>query len=76
MEYNNIYVVYKKEAETADQYIEKVVHKIGSKHKVTVATSDGLEQIIIFGQGAIRMSAANLKADVEAVNKEIGEIIR
>ena len=76
MEYNNIYVVYTKEAETADQYIEKVVHKIGSKHKVTVATSDGLEQIIIFGQGAIRMSAANLKADVEAVNKEIGEIIR
>lgn len=76
MEYNNIYVVYTKEAETADQYIEKSVHKIGSKHKVTVATSDGLEQIIIFGQGAIRMSAANLKADVEAVNKEIGEIIR
>lgn len=76
MEYNNIYVVYTKEAETADQYIEKVVHKIGSKHKVTVATSDGLEQIIIFGQGAIRMSATNLKADVEAVNKEIGEIIR
>ena len=49
--YHNIYVVYTKEAETADQYIEKTVHKIGRTHQVTVATSDGLEQIIIMGAG-------------------------
>ena len=75
MQYNNIHVVYTKEAETADQYIEKTVHKIGRDNNVTVATSDGLEQIIIFGQGAIRMSAMNLLEDVEAVNRQIREHI-
>ena len=55
--YHNIYVVYTKEAETADQYIEKTVHKIGRQYQVTVATSDGLEQVIIMGQGAHRISA-------------------
>lgn len=50
--YHNIYVVYTKEAETADQYIEKTVHRIGRQYQVTVATSDGLEQVIIMGQGA------------------------
>lgn len=69
--YHNIYVVYTKEAETADQYIEKTVHSIGHKYNVTVATSDALEQVIIFGLGAIRMSAKGLKDEVEAVNKEI-----
>ena len=49
--YHNIYVVYTKEAETADQYIEKTVHKIGRQYQVTVATSDRLEQVIILGQG-------------------------
>ena len=53
--YHNIYVVYTKEAETADQYIEKTVHEIGRKHHVTVATSDSIEQIIIMGQGAMRL---------------------
>ena len=48
--YHNIYVVYTKEAETADQYIEKTVHRIGRQYQVTVATSDGLEQVIIMGQ--------------------------
>ncbi len=52
--YHNIYVVYTKEAETADQYIEKTVHEIGRKYHVTVATSDALEQVIIMGQGAAR----------------------
>lgn len=51
--YHNIYVVYTKEAETADQYIEKTTHEIGRKYKVTVATSDALEQVIVMGQGAI-----------------------
>ena len=59
--YHNIYVVYTKEAETADQYIEKTVHKIGRKHHVTVATSDALEQVIILGQGGHRISAQACK---------------
>ena len=63
--YHNIYVVYTKEAETADQYIEKTVHKIGRQYQVTVATSDGLEQIIIMGQGAHRISAQGLKKEIE-----------
>lgn len=71
MKYHNIYVVYTKEAETADQYIEKTVHEIGRKHRVTVATSDALEQIIILGQGANRLSAAGLKEEIQAANIEI-----
>ena len=59
--YHNIHVVYTKEAETADQYIERTVHKIGRKHNVTVATSDGLEQIIIMGQGAAGSRPGDLK---------------
>lgn len=69
--YHNIHVVYTKEAETADQYIEKVTHEIGRKHKVTVATSDALEQVIILGQGAQRMSAQGLKEEIENANVEI-----
>lgn len=69
--YHNIHVVYTREAETADQYIEKTTHDIAGRHKVTVATSDGLEQVIILGQGAVRMSAKGLKAEIEAVNQEI-----
>ena len=64
--YHNIYVVYTKEAETADQYIEKTVHEIGKKHRVTVATSDGLEQMIIWGEGAVRLSARGLREEMEA----------
>lgn len=70
-QYHNIHVVYTKEAETADQYIEKTVHEIGRKYNVTVATSDGLEQVIILGQGAQRMSAQGLQEDVEMMNREI-----
>lgn len=69
--YHNIHVVYTKEAETADQYIEKLTYKIGKKHHVTVATSDCLIQLIIMGQGCARMSAAELKAEVEEVNQQI-----
>lgn len=67
--YHNIYVVYTKEAETADQYIEKTVHEIGRKYHVTVATSDALEQIIIWGQGATRMSAQGLLEEITSHNK-------
>ena len=69
--YHNIHVVYTKEAETADQYIEKTVHKIGRQHQVTVATSDGLEQIIIMGQGANRISARGLKEEIEETRKQL-----
>lgn len=69
--YHNIHVVYTKEAETADQYIEKTVHEIGRKYRVTVATSDALEQMIILGQGAQRMSAQGLKEEIQAANIEI-----
>ena len=73
LKYHNIYVVYTKEAETADQYIEKTVHEIGRQYHVTVATSDALEQVIILGQGAERLSAQGLKAEVEAAGREIRE---
>lgn len=71
--YHNIYVVYTKEAETADQYIEKTVHAIGRKYNVTVATSDALEQVIILGQGGRRMSAHDLEEEIAAMRKEIRE---
>ena len=71
--YHNIYVVYTKEAETADQYIEKTVHEIGRKNHVTVATSDRLEQVIILGQGGTRMSARELREDMELVAGQIRE---
>ena len=61
---DNVYVVYTKEAETADQYIEKTVHDMASKYRITVATSDGLEQMIIWGDGALRMSSLGLLADL------------
>ncbi len=70
-EYHNIHVVFTKEAETADQYIEKTVHRIGKEHQVTVATSDGLEQIIILGQGAARLSAKGLQKEIEAAEEEM-----
>lgn len=73
MKYHNIEVVYTKEAETADQYIERTTHELGAKprkYRVTVATSDALEQMIIWGNGATRMSALGLKAAVEAAGAE------
>ena len=72
--YHNIYVVYTKEAETADQYIEKTTHEIGRKYKVTVATSDALEQVIVMGQGAYRISARDFYEEVERTEKQILEI--
>ena len=69
--YHNIHVVYTKEAETADAYIEKTVHRIGRKYDVTVATSDRLEQVIILGQGAKRMSAAELYREIEEMTLEL-----
>ena len=74
--YHNIHVVYTKAAETADQYIEKTVHEIGRKYRVTVATSDQLEQVIILGQGGQRMSARELLEDVIEVSHQIRETAR
>ena len=73
MDYMNIHVVYTKEAETADQYIEKFAHEHGRKYDVTVATSDGMEQIIIRGQGCTLRSARELKKDLEAAKQLIRE---
>lgn len=70
-DYLNIHVVYTKEAETADQYIEKFAHTHGRKYDVTVATSDGLEQIIIRGQGCRLLSARELKRDYEEAKAQI-----
>lgn len=72
-EYNNIFVVYTKEAETADHYIERVVTSMPKHYKVRVATGDGLEQLIIYGQGAIRMTARELWSEVTAAETELRE---
>ncbi len=70
-DYHNIHVVYTKEAETADEYIEKVTHDIARKHRVTVATSDALEQLIILGQGAVRLSARDLQQEIFRIRDQI-----
>ena len=71
IEYHNIYMVYTKEAQTADHYIEKFVHDHKTKYHVTVATSDGLEQIIIRGQGCALLSARELKEEIESANEKM-----
>lgn len=71
--YHNIHVVYTKEAETADQYIEKVVHEIGRKYHVTVVTSDGVEQVVTLGQGGTLISAREFLEEVKLVRKQIEE---
>ena len=71
--YHNIHVVYTKEAETADQYIEKVVHEIGHKYHVTVVTSDGVEQVVTLGQGGTLISSREFKEEVEIVSRQIRE---
>ena len=75
LDYHNIHVVYTKEAETADAYIEKFAHENGKKYDVTVATSDGLEQIIIRGQGCYLMSAKELEADIKEANQNLKEMM-
>jgi small GTP-binding protein len=70
-----IYVVYTKEAETADAYIEKATYDLGRTHRVRVATSDGLEQLIILGHGALRVSARVFKQEVEQTQGQIARLI-
>ena len=74
--YNNIHVVYTKEAETADAYIEKTSHEIAKDHRVRVATSDGMEQLIVLGQGALRLSADSFHTEVMQAGEEIRETLR
>jgi len=76
LDYHNIHVVYTKEAETADQYIEKFAHENGKKYRITVATSDGLEQIIIRGAGCRLLSARDFEADVKRSEQAIREILK
>jgi len=73
--FNGIDVVYTREAETADSYIEKTAYEISKYNRVRVATSDGLEQMIIFGNGALRVSAQELRKEVESANVEIRKFI-
>lgn len=72
---NNINIVYTKEAETADLYIEKVSHELAKKHRVRVVTSDALEQLIILGNGALRVSSREFLAEIEQAEEDIREII-
>ena len=73
--YHNIHVVYTKEAETADAYIERATYEIGRRHRVRVATSDGPEQLIILGHGALRLSASAFRQEVEQVEGQIADIL-
>ncbi len=75
-QYHNIHVVYTKEAETADMFIEHVTHEIGKGRRVRVATSDGMEQIIILGHGALRVSARMFHDEVQQVEQQIRALIQ
>ena len=75
-QYHNIHVVYTKEAETADMFIERVTHGIGRNRRVRVATSDGMEQIIILGHGALRVSARMFHEEVQNVEKQIRALVQ
>ena len=73
--YHNIHVVYTKEAETADMYIERATHELAKEHRTRVVSSDGAEQIIVMGHGALRVSARAFEEEVRAVEKEIREFL-
>ena len=73
--YHNIHVVYTKEAETADNYIEKVTYELGRKYRVRVATSDGVEQLIILGHGALRVSARMFRMEIEQAEGQIADLV-
>lgn len=72
---NNINIVYTKEAETADMYIEKVSHKLAKNHKVRVVTSDALEQLIILESGALRVSSREFLYEIRQAEEDIRNII-
>ena len=74
-DYNGIKIVYTKEAETADSYIEKTSKELSKDYRVKVATSDNLEQVIIFGHGAVRITADELKKEIEYAESTMRRII-
>lgn len=76
LHYHNIDIVYTREAQTADNFIELVTQEMGRKTSIRVATSDGLEQIIILGKGAARMSARELKVEIEKTSKLIQQDLK
>ncbi len=76
--YRNIHVVYTREAETADAYIERATYEIARENpdrRVRVATSDNLEQLIILGHGAVRVSAREFQAEVEEAEGSIAQLV-
>ena len=73
--YHNLYVVYTKEAETADMYIEKATHRIAKHHRTRVVTSDATEQLIILGAGALRVSSRSFREEVQAAEQEVRRIL-
>ena len=73
--YHNIFIVYTQEAETADSYIERVTYELRGRKKVRVATSDNLEQLIILGHGAVRVSAKSFRDEVMQTQQEIERVI-
>jgi len=73
---NGIHIVYTKEAETADMYIEKTSYRLQKEHRVRVATSDNLEQLIVLGHGALRLSAEAFRAEIEEARGQIAELVR
>ena len=73
--YHNLYVVYTREAETADMYIERATHELAREHRTRVVSSDGAEQIIVMGHGALRVSARAFEEEVNTVEKEIREFL-
>lgn len=74
--WHNLHVIYTREAETADMFIEHVTHEIGKGRRVRVATSDGMEQIIILGHGALRVSARMFHEEVQNVEKQIRKLVQ
>lgn len=76
IDYNNVHLVYTKEAQTADQYIEKFAHDNNKKYSITVATSDGLQQVIVRGQGCFLLSARELKIELDAANEKIRQDLK
>lgn len=74
-QYHNLYVVYTKEAETADMYIEKATHRLAKHYHTRVVTSDGMEQLIILGAGALRVSSQAFQVEVREAEKEIRQIL-
>ena len=74
--YHNLYVVYTREAETADMYIERATHELAKERRTRVVSSDGAEQVIVLGHGALRVSARAFAEEVAAVEKDIREFLQ